>query len=177
MFTLFVFMLVFPVFAHAQGECPLSHCPDGWVTFRGSCYYISDNVSVDWTEAGHHCQLHHADLVVIETKEEDMFIRSQLERMYRLSNQHAGEEFWLAANDQMVEGVWTWYTNDTPLEYTGWYPGQPGSEGDEDCAVIASRPDNGNLVFNGWHDAPCAARHHPICEISSGQYEPGVVGK
>ena len=26
-------------------------CPDAWITFRGSCYYLSDNVSVDWTEA------------------------------------------------------------------------------------------------------------------------------
>ncbi|KAH3710601.1 hypothetical protein DPMN_070089 [Dreissena polymorpha] len=158
-------------------ECPLQQCPDGWTTFRGSCYYVSDNVSVDWTEAVHHCELHHGRLVTIETKEEDSFIRSHLERLYRQSNQHVGEEFWLGANDQMVEGVWTWYTNDQPLEYTGWYPGQPGSEGDEDCAVIASRPEaGGSQKFNGWHDAQCAAQHHPVCEISHDDSLP-IVGR
>ncbi|XP_052250429.1 perlucin-like protein [Dreissena polymorpha] len=147
-------------------ECPVQQCPDGWTTFRGSCYYVSDNVSVDWTEAVHHCELHHGRLVTIETKEEDSSIRSHLERLYRQSSQHVGEEFWLGANDQMVEGVWTWYTNDQPLEYIGWYPGQPGSVGDEDCAVIASRLEaNGSQKFNGWHDAPCAAKHRPVCEI------------
>ncbi|XP_060608108.1 perlucin-like isoform X1 [Ruditapes philippinarum] len=158
----YAMMMILKVVSHGQQcECPASQCPDAWITFRGSCYYISDNISCDWTEAIHHCQQHGADLVMIESKDEDLFIRSLLERMYRTPSQHPGQEFWIGANDEMIEGLWVWYKGDKPVNFTGWYPGQPGSEGDEDCAVIASRTD----VFNGWHDAPCAASHHPICEI------------
>ncbi|KAL4217796.1 hypothetical protein ACF0H5_022535 [Mactra antiquata] len=160
------------VISGQQCECPASMCPDGWVTFRGSCYYVSDNVSVDWTEATHHCTAHHAELITIQNADEDKFIRSLLERYYRTGGQHPGQEFWIGANDLMIEGVWEWYTDNSSLEYSGWYPGQPGSEGDEDCAVIASRSD----VFNGWHDAPCAAKHHPICEISPRQTIDQIIG-
>jgi len=36
------------------------------------------------------------------------------------ASQHPGQEFWLGADDQMVEGVWSWYTDNSSLTYAGW---------------------------------------------------------
>ena len=32
-------------------ECYLTHCPNGWVFYKGSCYMFADNIQMDWTEA------------------------------------------------------------------------------------------------------------------------------
>lgn len=48
-------LLVPCVRSQQECECPPSMCPDGWMTFRGSCYYISDNISANWTVASVSC--------------------------------------------------------------------------------------------------------------------------
>ena len=49
-FLTFLVHLILWNFVTCQ-ECPTAQCPDAWITFRDSCYYLSDNVSVDWIEA------------------------------------------------------------------------------------------------------------------------------
>ncbi|XP_053394952.1 perlucin-like [Mercenaria mercenaria] len=145
-------------------------CPDGWTYFRGSCYLFVDNMSLDWTEAIHHCSIHHGQLATIETKAEDLFIQDMAKRLFRnfSDRMKTFSSFWLGASDSTVEGLWTWYTDDSDLMYTNWSPGQPDSHlgVDEDCLVLFG-PHNYT-----WDDASCTMRkHHPLCEIDLTQEE------
>ncbi|XP_045443699.1 C-type lectin domain family 2 member B [Pipistrellus kuhlii] len=53
-----------------------SFCPDGWIGFQKNCYYFSKQEE-DWNSSKHQCFTQHADLTVIDTKEEMNFLRQQ----------------------------------------------------------------------------------------------------
>lgn len=36
------------------------------------------------------------------------------------------DSFWLGATDDITEGLWLWYVDDTELEFENWNAGQPG---------------------------------------------------
>ena len=46
----------------------------GWFAYNGSCYLPVNN-RVSWIDAREDCRNKNADLVVIETEEEDAFVR------------------------------------------------------------------------------------------------------
>lgn len=51
-------------------------CPDGWIGFQKNCYYFSKQER-DWNSSRKQCSTQHADLTVINTKEEMDFLRQQ----------------------------------------------------------------------------------------------------
>ena len=57
-----------------------------------------------------------------------------------------------------MEGVWVWHWNDQPANYTGWGPGEPNSNGDQDCVFINV---NENYM---WADIQCTNTFRPLCE-------------
>ena len=69
------------------------------------------------------------------------------------------DAFWVGATDEIIEGIWKWYTDDSNLSYTNWARGQPDSHDghEEDCLYLYG--DN-----YGWHDGPCEAHKHALCE-------------
>uniref|UniRef100_A0A3Q1H672 C-type lectin domain-containing protein n=1 Tax=Anabas testudineus TaxID=64144 RepID=A0A3Q1H672_ANATE len=144
----FVFYLTLSSFS-SRCSCIFTHfllfsvtettCPDGWIKLCSSCYFFSTE-SGSWTTGREDCRTRGADLVVIDSAEEQV--------------QHV---FMLVDN----EGSWKW-VDGTPLILNNWWNNQPdnggGSSltGDEDCAHIRSDSE--------WNDLPCEKSLQWICE-------------
>lgn len=41
------------------------------------------------------------------------------------------DSFWLGATDDILEGIWLWYVDDSEMEYVNWNSGQPGKYSEE----------------------------------------------
>ncbi|XP_069122566.1 perlucin-like protein isoform X2 [Argopecten irradians] len=135
-------------------------CPNGWETFDGSCYFVSDFIE-DWTTASTACRLYHAHLVeVIDAKEEN-FLKQII------SNYHAGHrdvvDYWIGGNDMFVEGDWRWIHSDQRVNYTNWHHGEPNNyhHQGEDCMLVFI---NSRQLYK-WDDRQCTEKHNFICEL------------
>ncbi|XP_053335434.1 C-type lectin domain family 4 member M-like [Clarias gariepinus] len=117
------------------------HC---FVCFSSNLYFMS-NEEKTWTESRQACKDKKADLVIINSKEEQDFIRNMLTR--RIA--------WIGLNDRDTEGVWKW-VDDTPLSTKFWGRGEPNGATYENCVVNAPS-------FN-WADYPCDREFMGICE-------------
>lgn len=53
----------------------LDNCPDDWDEFQDSCYKYHEELEVTFTEAVTICKELNADVLVINSKEEDQFIK------------------------------------------------------------------------------------------------------
>ncbi|XP_017316727.2 CD209 antigen-like protein C [Ictalurus punctatus] len=125
----------------------------GWRFFNSKLYYISIEKK-NWTESREDCREKGADLVIINSKEEQEFIIKQL-----------GESnwAWIGLSDRDTEGEWKWVDGTELRSGTGfWYKGEPNDAGNnEDCAEIWTFPDK-----KSWNDKPCSYDTQWICEKS-----------
>ncbi|KAI1887303.1 hypothetical protein AGOR_G00188900 [Albula goreensis] len=120
-------------------------CPQGWIKFSSSCYYISNDRKT-WNESRQNCREREADLVIINNKEKQMFI----------SKFH---NFWIGLTDSNKEGNWKWVDGTTLI--TGyWIDGQPDNEDNEDCVVTYGQK-NPEAT---WNDLTCSCTAHWLCE-------------
>ncbi|KAL7384606.1 hypothetical protein ABVT39_005361 [Epinephelus coioides] len=123
-------------------------CPAGWRMFSCACYLLSSG-SGSWDEARKDCRGRGADLVVIDSPAEQMFVVP------------TGTPAWIGLTDRVEEGTWKWIDG-TPLTLSNWVNDQPDNGGgdprwgEEDCANI--RPDK------KWNDLSCEASLRWICE-------------
>ncbi|KAK0150630.1 C-type lectin domain family 4 member M [Merluccius polli] len=116
--------------------------PDGWLHFDHSLYYIS-TTKKNWTASRDDCLERDADLVVINSREEQEFVRRQ-----------AGDH-WIGLSAGDTEGTWKW-VDGTIMTSSFWLSGEPNDYGGaEDCV---------STWEDGWNDAPCAYQYHWICE-------------
>ncbi|KAM9450007.1 C-type lectin domain family 4 member E-like [Clarias gariepinus] len=121
----------------------------GWMYFSSSLYYISTGQK-GWSESRQDCRESGADLVIINSSEEQEFISKVLSR----------RKAWIGLNDRDGEGVWKW-EDDTPLSTGYWGQGEPNAEaGNEDCVISGEMSDS---VWN-WADYPCDREFMWICE-------------
>nr|XP_046265332.1 CD209 antigen-like protein E isoform X2 [Scatophagus argus] len=120
---------------------------DGWVYFSLSLYYIS-STKKSWHDSRDYCLQRGADLMIINSKEEQDFTR----KFDRLT--------WIGLTDIETEGMWKW-VDGTPLTTSYWNPGEPNSyEGkNEDCVELKFHD-----VENSWNDIPCEDQNFWICE-------------
>ncbi|XP_035613648.2 CD209 antigen-like protein 2 [Oncorhynchus keta] len=123
-------------------------CPEGWREFEFSCYYIT-NEKKTWTQSSEECQEFGADLVIINSKEEQVFING----LYQTKN-----NVWIGLTDSVTEGTWKW-VDGTPLTTANWERGQPnGNNGtDQDCGEIWNHS-------GLWNDEKCSIKNKGICE-------------
>ncbi|XP_042351244.1 CD209 antigen-like protein E [Plectropomus leopardus] len=127
-------------------------CPAGWRMFHCSCYFLS-TVSDSWENGRRECRDRGADLVIIDTYEEQEF----------LTNFVRGHT-WIGLNDRDNEGTWKW-TDGSPLTDAYWNgkPDNGGGDprwGEEDCVeILASRQTRSN-----WNDLRCEDSLPWICE-------------
>ncbi|XP_053533491.1 C-type lectin domain family 4 member M-like [Ictalurus punctatus] len=115
-------------------------------SFNSSFYYMS-NEKKNWEESRQDCRDKGADLVIINSREEQVFIGNQL----------GSSRAWIGLSDRAAEGEWKW-VDGTSLTTAFWAEREPNNTDDEDCAEIFSL--NGNF----WNDEKCSNNEHWICE-------------
>uniref|UniRef100_A0A8C7SNG1 C-type lectin domain-containing protein n=1 Tax=Oncorhynchus mykiss TaxID=8022 RepID=A0A8C7SNG1_ONCMY len=127
-------------------------CPEGWQRFESSWYFLSTETKT-WKESRQDCLERGADLVIINSREEQEFL-------FKLN-----KRVWIGLTDSDNEGTWKW-VDGTPLTTWYWYYPQPDNggakpkNGEEDCVEI--RTDQSDL--SAWNDLSCAENLHWICE-------------
>ncbi|XP_043093401.1 CD209 antigen-like protein C [Puntigrus tetrazona] len=117
---------------------------DGWI-YQFTVYYVS-NETKNWTESRRYCTERGADLVIIENRQKQDFVK-------KISN---GSDVWIGLTDSEEEGTWKWVDNSTLPSGSGfWKQGEPNRGTDENCAMSGS---------TGWADYPCSSIFKWICE-------------
>ncbi|XP_062371961.1 C-type lectin domain family 4 member F-like [Sardina pilchardus] len=127
-------------------------CADDWEYFSGKCYFFSYDW-LNWTESRDACVTLGGHLTIIETEEEQAFLRQ------------TGGGYWIGLSDLLKEGDWRWMDNTALRDPRFWEDGQPEDDEDyddnldeeEDCVIITW--DN-----KGWDDVSCKGRYKRICE-------------
>ncbi|XP_067828972.1 CD209 antigen-like protein C isoform X2 [Heptranchias perlo] len=120
-------------------------CPDQWSRFEQNCYYFSSSETT-WDEAQKSCTSMDANLLVINSAEEQVYLQGNL-----------NDNHWIGLSDSVEEGNWSWVDGtDYASNVKFWESGQPNSNGDEGCVVAAANA--------AWHDWPCSSRHSSICK-------------
>uniref|UniRef100_A0A8C9CRC9 C-type lectin domain-containing protein n=1 Tax=Peromyscus maniculatus bairdii TaxID=230844 RepID=A0A8C9CRC9_PERMB len=123
-------------------------CPWDWELFQGSCYLFSRTLG-SWGASATSCQDLGAHLVIINSVEEQLFLKYWHIRK--------NERSWIGLSDHRHEGSWQW-VDDTPLRLSFWQEGEPNNEGDEDCVELAE---------DKWNDRRCTANNFWVCEQPS----------
>ncbi|XP_039455854.1 CD209 antigen-like protein A isoform X3 [Oreochromis aureus] len=121
-------------------------CPAGWSEFSSSCYLLSER-SDSWHSARKHCTDQGADLVVIDSPEEQIFIASFTQK-----------RTWIGLNDIEQEGTWKW-VDGTPLTLKYWASGQPDNAFPKENCAHTRFDEN-----TSWNDFPCQNSLQWVCE-------------
>ncbi|XP_049328349.1 C-type lectin domain family 4 member M-like [Astyanax mexicanus] len=120
-----------------------------WKKFGSSHYYISTEAKT-WDKARQNCRERGADLVIINSKEEQEFIKRE------------NKYVWIGLSDADEEGVWKW-VDGSPLTTKYWNTGEPNDYAKaEDCAVFK----DGKDTLETWNDLPCCYENLWICEAT-----------
>uniref|UniRef100_A0A452S6K6 C-type lectin domain-containing protein n=1 Tax=Ursus americanus TaxID=9643 RepID=A0A452S6K6_URSAM len=123
-------------------------CPWKWELFQGRCYFFSQTQDI-WKDAISACQNLRAQLVVINSTEEQKFLKSW--------NVRNNQRTWIGLSDHHNEGSWKW-VDSSPLQLSFWKEGEPNNHGDEDCVELYS---------DGWNDNRCNTENFWTCEKPS----------
>ncbi|XP_029950552.1 C-type lectin domain family 4 member M-like [Salarias fasciatus] len=119
---------------------------NGWLYFSHSFYYISQ-IKKTWPDSRNDCLQRGADLVIINSREEQEFIKVLVQNL-----------MWIGLSKR--DGIWEW-VDGTRLAQSFWCSGEPNNHkrGNEDCVQIHScHPDH------GWNDEECRHSSLWICE-------------
>ncbi|XP_073406968.1 collectin-12 [Dendrobates tinctorius] len=132
-------------------------CPNGWRNFTDKCYYFSSGRDT-FEDAKMSCEEKGAKMVIIESKDEQQFIRREI----------TGKgNFWIGLTDTEEENVWKWLDGTIPT-FTNWKSGQP----DNWTPEMGPGEDCAGLINSGlWNDFFCQEDNYFICEkdIDKGQ--------
>ncbi|XP_076874472.1 C-type lectin domain family 4 member E-like [Brachyhypopomus gauderio] len=137
-----------------ERETLLSEMAQGWRYFNVSIYYnIMDKKS--WSETRQDCRKRGADLVIINSREEQEFINKTF----------PDSEAWIGLTDIDIEGSWKWLDG-TPLSTGFWWEGEPNQYGgNEDCAMTGFKKGPKIIGVNTWNDCICDVPQVGICEM------------
>ncbi|CAJ1066854.1 asialoglycoprotein receptor 2 [Xyrichtys novacula] len=128
-------------------------CEPGWQHFQSSCYEMSHHDPPDhrtWEEARYDCRGKNADLVVIESPEEQGFISHGVAALG-----HSG--FWIGL--RVEGGSWKWVSGDdlTTNDRTEW----PADN--HLCVISVGEPE-------GWQAVSCDLKNGWICEMRASSF-------
>ncbi|KAA8590710.1 hypothetical protein FQN60_014644, partial [Etheostoma spectabile] len=105
------------------------------------------SIEKTWKESRDDCILKGANLVIINSKEEQDFLRKFQKLM------------WIGLTDSETEGTWKW-VDGTPLNESYWDSGEPNGGEKENCVKIKKFDSE-----KSWNDLRCTAPLYSICEM------------
>ncbi|KAK0140767.1 C-type mannose receptor 2 [Merluccius polli] len=139
------------------------HLSAGWQSFAGSCYWLVSNTDLltTWHEAQTKCTDFGANLVIINSQEEQYFVNGFLPDLHHTDI----PDIWIGLSDKDVDGTWAWVDRSS-LTFTNWGSGWPRNTATIwDCGQI----------FTGNYAGTWENRHllqEPLgymCEMIGGQ--------
>ncbi len=118
-----------------------------------SCYApFSDEK--DWDNGNASCKANGAQLVKIESADENDFIKSLVGEV----------DYWIGLTDAETEGDWKWSDGSNFTGYTNWMSGDPNNYNNQDCVAIVKGNFYGGVRDGEWHDDKCSNLKGYICE-------------
>ncbi|XP_055369003.1 C-type lectin domain family 4 member E-like [Betta splendens] len=142
-------------------SCPT--CEPGWDQHGGSCYYFSSN-KLNWNQSRSDCKGRGADLVQINSKEEQRFLDDKVGG--KITSYI--DSFWIGLTDSKEKGRWLW-VDDSPLNtsLSFWYKNEPNNwtgenPAGEDCVMMGVQ--GGATDLKCWFDRSCKVPLRRICE-------------
>uniref|UniRef100_A0A674P5V1 C-type lectin domain-containing protein n=1 Tax=Takifugu rubripes TaxID=31033 RepID=A0A674P5V1_TAKRU len=129
-------------------RCVVDDClspPQKWVYFSGSLYQVSSTKKT-WNQSRSDCFQKGADLLIINSKEEQAFANRFQKYM------------WIGLTDVTNEGSWKW-VDGTAMSTSYWSSKEPNGGKGENCGDIKN--------FNAeksWNDESCSLSLLWICE-------------
>ncbi|XP_057620670.1 CD209 antigen-like protein E [Chionomys nivalis] len=124
-------------------------CSWDWMFFNGNCYFFSITKR-NWSDSLRACQEVGAQLVIIESYEEQDF----LQKMFKIRG-----NFWIGLSDMKQEGSWQWVDDSllSPSFKKYWTLWKSEDHSETDCA---------ELTDYGWNEDNCKNEKLWICEKS-----------
>ncbi|XP_027139239.1 CD209 antigen-like protein E isoform X2 [Larimichthys crocea] len=126
-------------------------CKDGCTSFNNSFYYISSQYK-SWDDSRQDCKDRGADLVIINSKEEQAFITS------------LRKQVWIGLTDREEQDTWRWVDGSVLNSTEFWDKGQPS--GRKDCVSIYWY-----TMERSWKTEPCTSHLVWICEKVTDFYQ------
>ncbi|KAK3508500.1 hypothetical protein QTP70_031357 [Hemibagrus guttatus] len=112
-------------------------------------YFVTKRMG--WNETRQECVTRGADLVIINSREEQEYL-----------SQMVTGEAWIGLSDIAEEGKWMW-VDGTTMTTEFWWQGEPNDyDGIEDCAATGSKFAEAEVTT--WADYPCGTELQAICE-------------
>uniref|UniRef100_A0A667ZHC2 C-type lectin domain-containing protein n=1 Tax=Myripristis murdjan TaxID=586833 RepID=A0A667ZHC2_9TELE len=133
-------------------------CQEGWLLSpsKSSCYLVKTTKNYHdwktWEEAGEDCRQRNADLVVIESQQEQEFIRE-------ISHEYSDislYRYWIGL--RRTSEVWKWVDGSNLTE--SYWINRPSDNKDCAASVQWSSPE-------GWRAEDCAYKYRWICEMKA----------
>ncbi|XP_013113412.1 lectin subunit alpha [Stomoxys calcitrans] len=118
---------------------------------NGALYFIEPEQKFNWFEAWNECARKNMSLIAIDRYEGHYQIDSLIRKLFTTC-----PSFWLAGNDNAVDGRYEWATTGEIFTFTNWGSGQPGRTTGEHCILLWTTWD--------WHDLTCTHKLGFICE-------------
>jgi hypothetical protein len=116
---------------------------------RGDSAYLFCDGPLSWDDARAFCQARGADLVIVDSEEENEFLADP-----------GLPVFWIGLSDAKTEGTFLWVDGSTP-KVTFWNEGEPNDSGDgEDCGAMLTAGEQAGR----WNDYACVSERAFACE-------------
>jgi len=147
---------------NAYTNCPAGGmdrcCPDDQVSFEGSCYFFGSLLLNDFRTANKACKAMGAELVTVDSYQEDEFLVQQLQKIYTVDKVYTATYY---TGYHYDGGKWTWISGEEP-EYNSnrWYSTYPyavASYGE--CMYM-----HHSYAPWKWLQAKCGTKAGFICE-------------
>ncbi|XP_030250565.1 C-type lectin domain family 4 member C-like isoform X2 [Sparus aurata] len=144
----------FPVERHCpQKVC--KPCLDDWLQFQTNCYFFPKSEYSsgwnNWTGSREECRKTNADLVVIDSQEEQEFINNHTETYH--DEKHG---YWIGLSRKDVKDGWKW-VDGSNVTVTYWTQNLGYSKA---CALTLPRA----ARLANWDKVGCKMRNRWICE-------------
>ncbi|XP_028281028.1 uncharacterized protein LOC114448325 [Parambassis ranga] len=145
---------VFPVNTHCPHKV-CRPCLDGWLHFQSKCLLISKSPHYsgwrNWQSSQDHCRQSRAELVVIESQEEQEFINNHTERYH--DERHG---YWIGLSNKSPTEAWTW-VDGSNVTVSFWKTQRAASML---CGLSLPHAD----PLANWHQEGCSMKNRWICQ-------------